>query len=418
MLAKRLPNRLNYGLSQISRILHDCDCVVGNLENTVHDGEGIPEAFPGGGWAMSESHTLGDLKRLGFDMFACANNHSMDYGQSGLKATMKNLRFWDIPFAGIGDNLSEASRPCYFDCENGRVSLISVTSSFHDSYLAGPQSQDMKGRPGVNPLRHKSVYQLSSDEYVFLSKIIHDTGINDYHKQAVKEGYLLKNQRLNIGHYNFEIGETGVLTTTPNEKDLKRIIDSVKDARNLSDIVVVSYHGHQFNKEKEISPEFTEIFCRKCIEAGADVVFCHGPHLIRGIEQRGNGIIFYGLGNFILQHDQMKALPEEYYWKYGLTRQDCYGVSEAYLQSSANGTRGLNVDPRTWQSILVNLEINGPERKIVLYPIELDRYGLPKLSHNKSILYTLGELSKTYNTRLAIEENKAVIYWDFDKKER
>ncbi|MCS2306833.1 CapA family protein [Bacteroides thetaiotaomicron] len=109
---------------------------------------------------MAEPGCLSDLKRVGFNLFNTANNHAMDYGHKGLLATIKNLMNLDIPFAGTGINLAEACKPVFFESSNGRIALLGVTSSFHDSYAAGPQNQDMHGRPGVSPLKHRTIYEL------------------------------------------------------------------------------------------------------------------------------------------------------------------------------------------------------------------------------------------------------------------
>lgn len=411
MLAKKLPKKLPSRFEEIIHLLDKTECVIGNLETSIHDGEGVPCAFPGGGYAMAKSSTLSDLKRIGFSMFACANNHAMDYGETGLIATSKNLDSFDFVKAGIGCNLSEASRPGYFDCQSGRISLISITSSFHDSYLAGPQNQDMRGRPGVNPLRHNELYEIDPDQLNVLMKIAEKSGINSYHEQAIKEGYLNSDKKFKFGSYNFIAGTTGVNHTTPNILDLNRTISSIKEATVMSDLVVVSIHGHQFKNLKEVAPQFIEEFGRSCIDNGADIIFCHGPHVLRGIERYKSGIIFYGLGNFILQQDQMDTLPEEYYWKYSTTRQECYGVSEAYLRQSANNTRGLNAQKQAWESMVVRIDWKPTYKNVTLFPIQLNRYGIPELSKSSEILQHVANLSKVYNTNIIIKNSEGVITW-------
>lgn len=410
MLAKGLPKVRRREISEVSNFLNRHECTIGNLETTIHDGEGIPEAFPGGGWAMAPSSTLRDLTNFGFNVFACANNHAMDYGQTGLLSTIRNLKANNIPYAGIGANLSEASQPAYYDCENGRISLISITSSFHDSYLAGPQNQDMKGRPGVNPLRHTAVYELCPEDFNILVRIASESGINSYHAQAIKEGYITSGcDTFKFGGFTFREGTTGIMHTSPLKADLIRTLSTIKDAKNMSDICVVSVHGHQFSDSKDNSPEFLESFAKACIDSGANVVFCHGPHLLRGIECYSNGIIFYGLGNFILQQDQMALLPEEYYQRYGFTRQEAYGPSEAYLRQSANNTRGLNADKRAWQSVIVGMEFSDNEIHVTLQPVHLDRYGIPCITSDDSILQRIAQLSKPYNTHINIQNNQGTF---------
>jgi len=41
------------------------------------------------------------------------------------------------------------------------------------------------------------------------------------------------------------------------------------------------------------------VFCRKLVDAGADIIVGHHPHVVQGIEKYKNGIIAYSLGNFL-----------------------------------------------------------------------------------------------------------------------
>lgn len=417
MLSKRLPHNFPSNLATVSDFMMQHECRIGNLETTIHHPEeGYPEAYPGGSYAMMNPHGLNDLKRLGFNFFSTANNHSMDYSHNGLLATLKYLRRADIPCAGTGKNLGEASHPVFFDCQNGRIALISITSSFHDSYLAGPQNQDLQGRPGVNPLRHNAIYELDEDDFETLVRIGTETGINNYHNQAIKEGYLQKDRNFKFGHVLFTKGKSGILHTTPYEPDLKRTIAGVKDAKHFADMVIVSIHSHQFKQgDKKRSPDFVRIFAQRCIEAGADIIACHGPHLLRGIEVFKKGIIFHGLGNFILQHDQMNILGEEQYEKYGTTRQNCSGEGELYALQTENNTRGLNVIPETWKSILVSINSDEETLKVHIRPIFLDRYGICNISDDISIIQDVNKMSEEYNTSLYINTEEKFGYLEINR---
>ena len=417
MLGKRLPKFFPLKLEGVKRILLQYDCRIGNLETTIHRfDEGYPEAFPGGSYAMMDPNALNDLKKLGFNMFGAANNHSMDYGHEGLLATLKYLREADISYAGIGKNLGDASRPAYFDCPNGRVALISLTSSFHDSYLAGPQNQDLQGRPGINPLRHNAIYELDENKYQLLNVIASKTGINNYHNQAIKEGYLLNNETFVFGNFHFVAGQSGVVHTAPNGADLMRTIQGIKNAKYFSDIVVVSIHSHQFrDSNKRLAPDFIKKFALECIDAGADVIACHGPHQVRGIEVYKKGVIFHGLGNFILQHDQMNVLGEEQYIKYGTTRQKCNGEAELYALQTKNNTRGLNVMSETWKSIIAGIHYEDKKLTIRVYPIALDRYGICNITNDCSILYEINNMSKEFHTQMMIDTREAFGIIEIEK---
>lgn len=79
--------------------------------------------------------------------------------------------------------------------------------------------------------------------------------------------------------------------------DLESVKTEVSAAKAASDILFVSFHaGTEYNSEPS---EFQKYFYPKIIEAGADVVIGHHPHVAEPFEKYGNGWIAYSLGNFI-----------------------------------------------------------------------------------------------------------------------
>ena len=408
MLTRRLPNTYSPELAAISQFAKSHDYRLGNLETTVHNRAGYPEAYPGGGHAMSAPETLGDLKSFGFNVFNTANNHSMDYGHGGLLETLNNLQKYDLPYAGTGKDLSDATLPAFVECRDGRVAMIGVTASYHDSYLAGPQNQDMQGRPGVNPLRYNTDYYLREEEFKSLEDIAEKIGINSYHNQARKEGYMPQSDKLLFGTYKFSLDKFNGCITTPDRRDADRNIRAVRDAKRQADIVIVSIHGHQFKgNSKRNTPDFISAFAKTVIDNGADIVICHGPHVIRGIEVYNSGIIFYGLGNFILQHESMLWLPEEQYNKLGIGRSDVDGVADFFDRRSEGKKKGLFADENTWKSFVPSITWNGKTLLTELFPIEITRgknYGLPRFSKSCEVLEELLEMSKEYGCSFDIDK--------------
>jgi hypothetical protein len=76
-----------------------------------------------------------------------------------------------------------------------------------------------------------------------------------------------------------------------------------------ADIIIVSFHGGAEGNAAQHVPRETEIFygekrgnlrvfARTVIDAGADLVLGHGPHVLRGMEIYKNRLIAYSLGNF------------------------------------------------------------------------------------------------------------------------
>ena len=92
--------------------------------------------------------------------------------------------------------------------------------------------------------------------------------------------------------------------------DIDRSAAVVDSVRRLADLVVVTFHGGAEGTRALHVPEAAESlaneprgelrrWARAVVDAGADVVVGHGPHVLRGIEfYRGRPIV-YSLGNFL-----------------------------------------------------------------------------------------------------------------------
>lgn len=77
----------------------------------------------------------------------------------------------------------------------------------------------------------------------------------------------------------------------------QQIMDRVKASEKEADISVVSMH---WGYETEDIPDRNEIqLARALVDAGADIVVGHHPHVLQGIEIYKGRIIAYSLGNFI-----------------------------------------------------------------------------------------------------------------------
>ena len=312
-VAKRLPEKKYSGFDEIKDLICSHDACFANLETTVHDNEGYPSAFPGGGYAMANPAVLSDLKEFGFNVLNIANNHALDYCHKGLEATIRNLKEAGITYVGAGRNLAEASLPKYVECREGRVAFIGITSSYHDTDAAGPQGGIVSGRPGINPLRRIEYYEVTEENYQALSKVAEETGMNNGYKWAIANGYRSESDGLSLRELKFMKGECNRMVNHPLPADMERVTNAIQEAKIQADCVVVSFHSHQMNGSADKPAGFIVEFCHACIDTGANVIFGHGSHELRGLEIYKNAPIFYGLNEFILHNEMQEALPFEFY---------------------------------------------------------------------------------------------------------
>jgi len=404
---------------ELVELIGSSDVAFTNLEMLLHDYEdGVyPAAECGGTYTRADPEMIEELKWMGFNIVSTANNHSLDYTYGGLVSTLDHLEAADIPHAGTGLNLSEARQPAYLETPQGRVALVSATSTFAPFGRAGDARRDLQGRPGLNPLRYDTYYVVKEETLNALKGVAGDIGLAEV-EQPEDAYYFLRNK--------FVVGEDVGVHTRPHTGDMEGNLEAVGDAARQADWVLFSLHAHAgVEGDPERPAEFMEEFARACIDAGAHVLVGHGHHAMRGIEIRDGKPIFYSVGNFIFQNETVMKMPADFYERYGL---DPYSgtPSEAYdTRQKAPPRPGypiqkwFTLEEKYWISVVPHMTFEGDRLKeLKLYPIDLgqskprSQRGRPLLAEPKQadkILGIIQKLSKPYDTEISIEDGVGVV---------
>lgn len=409
MVFRRLPGIYD-GFPEVTEFIRRGDFRFVNLETTVHNFENFGAAESGGSWLCAPPEILEDLKQFGFNILTTANNHSMDYSHVGLEKTLENIRRAGLRTCGTGMNLFDASAPVYLDTPSGRYALIGACSSFHPGDVAGEQSPRLPGRPGLNAIRHKIVYRVTPEQMSSLRSIAEDTAINGYDDIIRAEGYLapLSEDRFIFGKIEFEVSDTPGKYTTVHEGDMQRVESMIREARFMADHVLVSMHSHQIRlRSKEEPADFMVDFCHRCIDAGADSVIGTGPHLLRPIEIYHGKPIFYSLGDFIIQLENIEKAPADMFAKQSLSGNAT--LDELFNKRSDFGKKGLCYQPIMYEAVIPYWEMtDGQLTKLTLLPVELNfdqprsRNGWPRPKFDVGILERLAVMSEPYGVKIKI----------------
>lgn len=388
-------------------VIRSADVAFTNLEILFREeGDGFPATHSGGTWMTAEPAIARELIWAGFDIVSRANNHTMDFGPGGLRATTRALDDVGLVHAGAGENLARARAPAYIETRGGRVALISVASTFSDEDRAGPQRSDMRGRPGLSPLRYESWYEVTRGQMDALREAARDAGLNVGGRDNTMR--LLGTQ--------FRVGDDPGLHTRAHVGDLEAIAAVVADAKRQADWVVVTSHTHERDGPRDVPAEFLVEFTHAVIDAGADVFVGHGPHVLRGIEVYRGRPIFYSLANFIFQNETIRFLPGDMYDRYDLPDGLPGELQDARIEASAGG--GFPGDSLYWESVVaVPSFVGGALESIRAYPVTLG-FGRPRAQRGRPVLADavagrriiadLGRLSSPFGVEVFYDEGANV----------
>jgi len=206
------------------------------------------------------------LAYAGIDIVTLANNHIIDYNYPGLLETQQTLDEYGILYSGAGINSVEAYQPLFYS------------------------------KKGVN--------------FAFLASSDRTGQYNNYQPY------------LNAG-YN----KPGFAYMTPYY-----ISEQINAVQDLADLIIVEMHAgseystspgsnydifepfdlypdEDYHAEIDI-PHMWDIEIRHhTIDAGADLVVVHHPHIIQGLELYNGKLIAHSLGNFIFDLTYAETMP-------------------------------------------------------------------------------------------------------------
>ncbi len=197
-----------------------------------------------------------------FTACSLANNHCMDCGPEGYLDTMETLDDVGIGHAGGGADIGRAWAPFVVRRDGLSVGLLAFTSVFQNGWNATP------ARAGMATVDVHTSYQPSP---------------------RVQE----------------QPGSVPIVRTELDDESGRAVQEAIRELREQVDVVVVSFHWG-VGKNPQVL-EYQRALGHRSIDAGADVVFGHHPHLIQPLEVYRGRPILYSLGN--LAFDRPSAWP-------------------------------------------------------------------------------------------------------------
>src|SRR5438445_13340966 len=124
--------------------------------------------------------------------------------------------------------------------------MISCASTFGKGQEAGAARPDVQGRPGLNPLHFETVHEVTEQQLGSLRDIADQLGLEAERQQKIKMGFAFAPSDpavFPLGELKFKASSNATnrprARTTASPKDIARMVRWAKEARGLSEIVVV-----------------------------------------------------------------------------------------------------------------------------------------------------------------------------------
>ena len=232
--------------------IQSADIAALNAETVLVDKDSMVGGYPSFGSPIKVGEAI---RKAGFDVVSCANNHALDRGIQGIDTTVGFYKDAEITCVGIQSSSDSEYKPYELISRNGmRIALFSYTYGTNEGDISGDY-------PNV-------VHYLPR-------KVMQEIGENETAADEMKE-------------------------RSANEQESKLISD-IQSARQEVDFVIVFVHwGEEYNKEVTSEQKhIADLFA----QGGADVVIGTHPHVVQKTEtldrpDGGKMLVYYSLGNF------------------------------------------------------------------------------------------------------------------------
>jgi len=341
------PSAVPSGTAAVWTLFASTDLVMANLECPL-TARGAPAdkhiAF------RTDPALARDLSAAGVDVVTLANNHMADCGLDGMFDTLEALAAAGVAAVGAGRDLATALAPAILTASGLRVAFVGVASTLPVGSGAAPD------RPGIAPVR-------VTTSYVVDAVALEETP-----------------------------GIAPVVETRAWPGDVEAVTRAVTAAKRAADVCIVGIHWGVPNgwvaQVQDPIAQYQRPVARALIEAGADAVVGHHPHVLHGIEVINGRPIFYSLGNFLFHTLHVGAQPV-------LRRIDPM-YSWRSLRSPVNQDSAVAV---------ISFEAGRPSA-VELIPVIVNAKGEPELAGPRDaarILASLTDMSAPLGARIDIQ---------------
>jgi poly-gamma-glutamate capsule biosynthesis protein CapA/YwtB (metallophosphatase superfamily) len=413
LYSRPMSNSGDRDFQAVAKLVREADVTIAEQEGVFLDLAKL-KGVAGYGGLIGRPEKALDEKAMGIDIVALANNHSSDWGYEGLAETERLLDAAGVAHAGSGRNLTEARQAANLSTPRGRIAMVSTASTFKPLSNATDPFGDAPARPGISILRTRRVDLVTPERFTALRSLAIDS-TRFSHRPPSADAI-----EITLDGATFRQAPRPGVVWEMNAYDHADLMRAIRQAKQTSDFVIFTIHAHEsptgMDDDNPEAAEFLVQLFHDAVDAGADFIYGHGQHSLRGIEIYKGRPIFYGVGAYFLSGDlkQMGDAATEAYESPGKLPPPKQSPDREVTANPG----GIN--PPVWyEGIVAITEYNGPTlTDIRLYPLDLgntvdkQRRGIPHFADaatGERILRKLQAISAPFGTMIEREGSVGII---------
>jgi poly-gamma-glutamate capsule biosynthesis protein CapA/YwtB (metallophosphatase superfamily) len=296
------------------------DATIVNLETVVG---ALPDAlaYPGKRFLLQSPPFVTEmLDELGVDLVTLGNNHAYDWKEPGVESTAGVLADAGIPAVGAGPATADAQRGRIVDAGGTAVGVVSMTTVngdfVNDQLPTGDEPVPAGLAPGEEWQYQPRVVSFgeegdagylapasrrAGDAWAEFERLA--PGLTDAQQAALWSALTAPGAYPELQDWVARRGHGGAAPYSA-----RAVADQITALRAAgAEVVVVQFHGgFQFAEAKST---FLRQISHAAIDAGADMVISHHPHVLQGVEWYRERLIAYSLGNLVFDQDFLATFP-------------------------------------------------------------------------------------------------------------
>jgi poly-gamma-glutamate synthesis protein (capsule biosynthesis protein) len=262
--------------------LNAADLVYGNLEGLLVPSEGPHQDIPNkAGWQHVGAQSVAALEAGNVSVVGAANNVS--FGREKIMESLRVLDAHRIAHTGAGANTDAAHAPAIVERKGIRIGFLQYTAKWY--------AQD---------------HQIATGKLPGMARLLSADGTNIEAGDLARACADIEQLR----------GQVDFLVVSSHNRDghgRPSPPELLAESRPLS--VTLSPDDPSLVAPIQLGSDFQEVepyqraFARAAIDAGADIVFGHGSHVVQGVEIYRDKPVMYCLANFAM--DWVRMTPNK-----------------------------------------------------------------------------------------------------------